>query len=259
MFQSTRPAWGATFPEGKSHTIGLFQSTRPAWGATTAHHQRPRNTGFQSTRPAWGATGTVARPTIRVLVSIHAPCVGRDPSVDTIAEDSLWFQSTRPAWGATGTHQRKGCNAQCFNPRALRGARHAGAYHHRSINLVSIHAPCVGRDGAHSAQTSHMGGFNPRALRGARRWNAGKGYRIESFNPRALRGARPRSRTAPSRRCCFNPRALRGARRPARILGSWPSRFQSTRPAWGATDGGEQRREPSCVSIHAPCVGRDRR
>ena len=33
-FQSTLPAWGATWHAGKNGTLALFQSTLPAWGAT---------------------------------------------------------------------------------------------------------------------------------------------------------------------------------------------------------------------------------
>ncbi len=34
-FQSTLPAWGATFPVfGRADAAYLFQSTLPAWGAT---------------------------------------------------------------------------------------------------------------------------------------------------------------------------------------------------------------------------------
>ena len=56
---------------------------------------------------------------------------------------------------------------------------------------------------------------------------------------------------------CFNPRAPRGAR-----LGSsqpWPrgKKFQSTRPARGATKAARHRVKQNPVSIHAPRAGRD--
>jgi len=56
---------------------------------------------------------------------------------------------------------------------------------------------------------------------------------------------------------CFNPRAPRGARRPCRTSPAARRRFQSTRPARGAT--AEQVQHPVIhgVSIHAPRAGRD--
>ena len=79
----------------------------------------------------------------------------------------------------------------------------------------------------------------------------------------------------------FNPRAPCGARQVVRQRARVRLRFQSTRPVWGATDGGSvepvvrrfqstrpvwgaTRRRPSAgaspaISIHAPRVGRDDR
>ena len=79
MFQSTPPAWGATYdvPFGflpywvsiHAPRVGgdftsmsmltspfWFQSTPPAWGATYANIGTPVSWVFQSTPPAWGAT-----------------------------------------------------------------------------------------------------------------------------------------------------------------------------------------------------------
>ena len=56
---------------------------------------------------------------------------------------------------------------------------------------------------------------------------------------------------------CFNPRAPRGARpNPQDDYRPHPA-FQSTRPAWGATSIESAASRASCVSIHAPRVGRD--
>ena len=86
LFQSTRPAWGATIPVATVTTVSMFQSTRPAWGATRILSRRYRQRWFQSTRPAWGAT----RPGFILfgflIVSIHAPRVGRD-----ISTQSKWM------------------------------------------------------------------------------------------------------------------------------------------------------------------------
>ena len=57
---------------------------------------------FQSTRPVWGAT--IAQPTQpqSVVISIHAPRMGRDVQLQKHRVFfQCTFQSTRPVWGAT--------------------------------------------------------------------------------------------------------------------------------------------------------------
>ena len=123
MFQSTRPARGATLgycsrtcsfpvsihaPRAGRDTwvkvmekILVFQSTRPARGATHVELRSVSSAQFQSTRPARGATPSRKRPG-RLLVSIHAPRAGRD--IDCrVSAVAIEFQSTRPARGATST------------------------------------------------------------------------------------------------------------------------------------------------------------
>ena len=56
----------------------------------------------------------------------------------------------------------------------------------------------------------------------------------------------------------FNPRAPRGARREVQDISAWQGKFQSTRPAWGATFKGAPVACEVVISIHAPRVGRDR-
>ena len=55
-----------------------FQSTRPVWGATTAMTPLETAKLFQSTRPVWGATEAAHVDKLVLIVSIHAPRVGRD-------------------------------------------------------------------------------------------------------------------------------------------------------------------------------------
>ena len=51
------PRMGRDAPKAKDAAlIDLFQSTRPAWGATSKPVLWDFSMGFQSTRPAWGAT-----------------------------------------------------------------------------------------------------------------------------------------------------------------------------------------------------------
>ena len=55
---------------------------------------------FQSTRPAWGATETAELFNVELLISIHAPRVGRDVEENKVSDAVMHF-----------------------NPRAPRGAR----------------------------------------------------------------------------------------------------------------------------------------
>ena len=175
MFQSTRPARGATCTSASGYAArARFQSTRPARGATVHDvTDRCRSASmFQSTRPARGATrhrGVSRR--IAIDVSIHAPRAGRD--VDTAVLD--------------------GVICTCFNPRAPRGARPrrrtrstAAADVH-----VSIHAPRAGRDasdcGAYAAASMFQ---STRPARGATVSAAIALRSMRCFNPRAPRGAR---------------------------------------------------------------------
>ena len=124
VFQSTRPARGAThFMVGDVFAF-LFQSTRPARGATVLRqilrrerqHFNPRaprgarpksvrvpdpGIEFQSTRPARGATPRHTHKFWLNIISIHAPREGRDLSSTLRIDFLIKFQSTRPARGAT--------------------------------------------------------------------------------------------------------------------------------------------------------------
>ena len=191
----------------------IFQSTRPAWGATRKEVQNSHICIFQSTRPAWGATSCIDALACPPSISIHTPRVGRDQTLRsnvtatrhfnphaprgarpdaTIQCDSYTaFQSTRPAWGAT-----------------------IGDWESYNYYMISIHTPRVGRDAAAGAEKQSSLNFNPHAPRGAR-----------LFDPPHLMHAGP---------------------------------FQSTRPAWGATDTEAITRRMALISIHTPRVGRDR-
>ena len=159
----------------------MFQSTRPARGATWLRYSAAlASLSFQSTRPARGATPPNRLPQPAARVSIHAPRAGRDTNRWRRSAGPSRFQSTRPARGATcGTMPRGGFTCR-FKPRAPRGARLNSAPWER-LNLmfqstrpargatlifwytlirpsVSIHAPRAGRDSptlSHSARKPH--------------------------------------------------------------------------------------------------------
>ena len=125
------------------------------------------------------------------------------------------------------------------------------------FNNVSIHAPRVGGDAGQSVEPAAARCFNPRPPRGGRRSNTTWFVGGKSFNPRPPRGGRLTWSSSASRCLCFNPRPPRGGR-PWQIRTrafSWP--FQSTPPAWGATQETCGQSKSPAVSIHAPRVGGD--
>ncbi len=145
---------------------------------------------------------------------------------------------------------------------------------------VSIHAPRAGGDttlpnairpawvfqstpparGATqvSAVNDNSTGFNPRAPHGARRalrFFSGSPMSVSIHAPRT--GRDEAAGTSSARGCSFNPRAPHGARPAASHACCSDGKFQSTRPARGATCYCKD--PPGChfVSIHAPRTGRD--
>mgnify|MGYP000879715911 CR=1 FL=1 len=145
------------------------------------------------------------------------------------------FQSTRPVWGATS----------CAGTRC-------------KARQVSIHAPRVGRDREDIAAQRTMTGFNPRAPCGARLSKLYPYFVVSRVSIHAPRVGRDLlvCRNA-LLLCCFNPRAPCGARPMAFGSGMGSTKFQSTRPVWGATAAEKKGDAAETVSIHAPRVGRD--
>ena len=78
-----------------------FQSTLPAWGATYLPDLLKVQVKFQSTLPAWGATRPEYAHSSKILISIHAPRMGSDGRSFFSPYSPQAFQSTLPAWGAT--------------------------------------------------------------------------------------------------------------------------------------------------------------
>ena len=122
-----------------------FQSTRPVWGATLGQLSQSLFLKFQSTRPVWGATYLSLTEFISILVSIHAPRVGRDEDSPTLPRAAREFQSTRPVWGATA-RGGEGMSDYLVSIHAPRVGRDIIQSLCSAIIDVSIHAPRVGRD-----------------------------------------------------------------------------------------------------------------
>ena len=102
IFQSTLPAWEATFssrPETPFPAISIHASR--VGSDFTSLRQRRELLQFQSTLPAWEAT-----------------FAGLD-----LARSAVLFQSTLPAWEATSRSSSIRASCWHFNPRFPRGKR----------------------------------------------------------------------------------------------------------------------------------------
>ena len=101
LFQSTLPAWGATYRFDVFHVARRISIHAPRVGSDARPDRQPprfsdfnprsprgerrgrealcdANLGFQSTLPAWGATSPQASNKEELYISIHAPRVGSD-------------------------------------------------------------------------------------------------------------------------------------------------------------------------------------
>ena len=82
IFQSTLPVWGATQHGNLYRNSQRFQSTLPVWGATSSSVITfSISLLFQSTLPVWGATSGLFACRAGCTISIHAPRVGSDLTI----------------------------------------------------------------------------------------------------------------------------------------------------------------------------------
>ena len=173
MFQSTRPAWGATRSEYSGTRDTGVSIHAPRVGRDTSSQSMPPPKGCFNPRAPRGARPDRGRQhCLRRCVSIHAPRVGRDRTNVRFVMPQSCFNPRAPR-GARRSIRRRASRmtARCFNPRAPRGARLDITASGLSTAVdVSIHAPRVGRDHASGATLQPaICSFNPRAPRGARR------------------------------------------------------------------------------------------
>ena len=190
VFQSTRPARGATYRIGPMCRQERVSIHAPRAGRDfCASPNRISSPWFQSTRPARGATPQPGLLLAALRVSIHAPRAGRDVRIDRLqGREDVSIHAPRA--GRDFNQIMYFDLIQSFNPRAPRGARLArfeqrrrqcmfqstrpargATSDHRSGGYafeVSIHAPRAGRDRRRPAESSSSASFNPRAPRGAR-------------------------------------------------------------------------------------------
>ena len=259
----------------------MFQSTRPARGATRQARRRcALHLCFNPRAPRGARPGLAVKAPDTINVSIHAPRAGRDhrlarcraaagcfnPRAPRGARRQIstsltrWrlFQSTRPARGATANPLARE-NLAGVSIHAPRAGRDIALLVAALLQVVSIHAPRAGRDQTQRYPAQSRACFNPRAPRGARRIQLEYVEADGVFqSTRPARGATDAlpwpgvhdtgfQSTRPARGA-----TLYGGRRLSRL----PS-FQSTRPARGATCEMVVSGVSADVSIHAPRAGRD--
>ena len=169
------------------------------------------------------------------------------------------FQSTRPMRGATLSKASGSSTPNYFNPRAPCGARRAK----RKLLLIprryfNPRAPCGARllGSILAANTQIISIHAPHAGRdGSYSHNHGAQH-ISIYAPRE--GRDPRMSAASIRCSKFqSTRPARGATCLMGRIGRDLELFQSTRPARGATMADALNRINECISIHAPREGRD--
>ena len=191
-------------------------------------------------------------------ISIHAPRMGGDASLSAFATLERVFQSTPPAWGATrpaGSMRRSSPN---FNPRPPHGGRRPVRCYLRTKQHFNPRPPHGGRhDDRDKSAFRDIFQSTPPA------WGATHCLPLRQPKP-AISIHAPRM-GGPSRRWAmtvvmtyFNPRPPHGGRPRHRPMSRRLGRFQSTPPAWGATDLQGQLRRIQTISIHAPRMGGDR-
>ena len=167
-----------------------FQSTRPRGARPMGYRRLFAAETISIHAPAWGATDRLMTTLRSLVISIHAPRVGRDLPLRRHIRLERNFNPRAPC----GARRGRSCvmwRRRNFNPRAPCGARpHVvnstvlgsgfqstrpvwGATFKRegcvTCAMISIHAPRVGRDCGHPLLRLLVDNFNPRAPRGARR------------------------------------------------------------------------------------------
>ena len=214
---------------------------------------------FQSTRPVWGATVVyVAILHLAKNFNPRAPCGARLRKQQKAACRKTEFQSTRPVWGATVStsmvYQTAGISIH-----APRVGRDRGQSVHHVDSDISIHAPRVGRDQCSTVPFIVQQNFNPRAPCGARLFSGKTSVGNSVISIHAPRVGRDCSHVFFSfQRSRFqSTRPVWGATPFASISLAAFLSFQSTRPVWGATQWVAFKDMLTLISIHAPRVGRD--
>ena len=215
-FQSTRPVWGATRADGWRRYVLQHFNPRAPCGARRrgrlAAHAGMAN--FNPRAPCGARLGPALSLSPSLLISIHAPRVGRDRRD---LESEQWWRAISIHAPRVGRDQEiiDGWRQQFISIHAPRVGRDVFTLNRRKkMHKISIHAPRVGRDRWRSTFRPMWNYFNPRAPCGARRHPPALSIKNAVFqSTRPVWGATIHH---------FSP-----------IVNTFL--FQSTRPVWGAT------------------------
>ena len=97
-----RSPWGERRKAELKRSAKVDFNPRSPWGERqTQIYNQDKFKTFQSTLPVGGATGQRGKGSIIVIISIHAPRGGSDPSSSAARSGGRGFQSTLPVGGAT--------------------------------------------------------------------------------------------------------------------------------------------------------------
>ena len=166
QFQSTRPLRGGTWQGWASNEEDKFQSTRPLRGGTYQPQERKLTAAFQSTRPLRGGTPVVRLSPPAVVISIHPPLAGRDPSSPSMQRRHRYFNPPAPCGAGQLPEKATVLRSLFQSTRPLRGGTRRGIGG-ELLRAISIHPPLAGRDRRGYGNNRYIYSFqSTRPLRG---------------------------------------------------------------------------------------------
>ena len=235
VFQSTRPARGATVGSGVGQCVGRVSIHAPRAGRDRGHRHKVGFGEVSIHAPRAGRDCGVLFNGGGGGVSIHAPRAGRDFSAFVFPTAISSFNPRAPR-GARHRPAESPSVRCCFNPRAPRGARPFPIVAHTFSSWFQSTRPARGATPP----------VCPRA----------RPLRVSIHAPRA-------GRDQPSRTAWWSPYSFQSTRPARGATGSWrPSRLWTPVSIHAPRAGRDELADPlttiDIVSIHAPRAGRDK-
>ena len=192
MFQSTRPARGATAANASAATDPYGFNPRAPHGARRLHALQDSAEISFNPRAPHGARRRYSREVIsHILFQSTRPARGATP-VALFAPVVIFCFNPRAPHGARRGWRGRYSTWCCFNPRVPHGARRDVFSYCYSIWLFQSTRPARGATPLGRLGFLAMPCFNPRAPHGARLWCKRSYTNTKCFNPRAPHGARPK-------------------------------------------------------------------
>ena len=125
----------------------LFQSTLPVWGATGSKPGRICNHMDFNPRSPCGERLGNGSPFVCSFISIHAPRVGSDFTLNSLCTTAWDFNPRSPCGERPPRQCPRTCNSH-FNPRSPCGERHILVHLPRNLNDFNPRSPCGERQSA---------------------------------------------------------------------------------------------------------------